>query len=142
VSDELHGDLPQLAGEAARAGVAIYTINARGTAGVGGRVLPDSSVDRGTLSTFSDSSQEALDVLAAETGAIAFRNSDNYRAALAEIASDTSTYYVLAYSPVNTALDGRFRRIELRTKWADVNLRARRGYVASPLPPRRTVRGR
>jgi VWFA-related protein len=122
--------------------VAIYTINARGTAGVGGRVLPDASVDRGTLSTFSDSSQEALDVLAAETGAIAFRNTDNYRAAFAEIASDTSTYYVLAYSPVNTALDGRFRRIELRTKWAGVDIRARRGYVASPLPPRRSVRGR
>lgn len=138
--DELRAQLPQIAGQAARAGIAIYTLNARGTAGVGGRILPDASVDRGTLSTFGDTSQEGLDVLAAETGAVAFRNSDNYGAALAAVASDTSTYYVLAYSPANAALDGKFRRIELRTKWAGVNVRARRGYVASPLPPRRTVR--
>jgi VWFA-related protein len=138
--DELRAQLPQIAGQAARAGIAIYTLNARGTAGVGGRILPDASVDRGTVSTFGDTSQEGLDVLAAETGAVAFRNTDNYHAALSSVAADTGTYYVLAYAPVNTALDGKFRRIELRTKWAGVDVRARRGYVASPLPPRRAVR--
>lgn len=138
--DDLRAELPQIAGEAARAGIAIYTLNARGTSGVGGRILPDASVDRGTLSTFGETRQEGLDVLAAETGGIAFRNSDNYRLSLSSIASDTSTYYVLAYAPVNTALDGKFRRIELRAKWAGTNVRARRGYVASPLPARRAVR--
>lgn len=138
--DDLRAELPQLAGQAARAGIAIYTLNARGTAGVGGRILPDASLDRGSVSTFGETSQEGLDVLAAETGAVAFRNTDNYNAALSSVASDTSTYYVLAYSPENTTLDGKFRRIELRTKWAGVSVRARRGYVASPLPPRRAVR--
>ena len=138
--DELRAQLPQIAGQAARAGIAIYTLNARGTAGVGGRILADASVDRGTISMFGDSSQDGLDVLAAETGAIAFRNTDNYHAALSSVAADTSTYYVLVYAPVNTTLDGKFRRIELRTKWAGVDVRARRGYVASPLPPRRAVR--
>jgi VWFA-related protein len=138
--DDLRAQLPQVAGQAARAGIAIYTVNARGTIGVGGRILPDASVDRGSLSTLGDLSQEGLDVLAAETGAVAFRNSDNYTAALGAVASDTSTYYVLAYAPSNLALDGKFRRIELKTKWAGVDVRARRGYVASPLPPRRNVR--
>ena len=138
--DELRAELPQLAGQAARAGIAIYSLNARGTTGVAGQIQPDATVDRGTLSTFGDSSQEGLDVLAAGTGAVAFRNTDNYRAALSSVASDTSTYYVLAYAPANTLLDGKFRRIELRTKWAGVDVRARRGYVASPLPPRRSVR--
>ena len=123
----------------ARAGIAIYTLNARGPAGVGGRILPDASVERGTLSTFGESAQEGLDVLAAETGAVAFHNTDNYGSALTAVSSDTSTYYVLAYSPLNTALDGTFRRIELRTNWAGVDVRARRGYVASPLPPRRAT---
>ena len=139
-AEDLRGELPQIAGEAARAGIAIYTVNARGTSGVGGRILPDASVDRGALSTFGETGQEGLDVLAAETGGIAFRNTDNYRSLLASIASDTSTYYVLAYAPVNSVLDGKFRRIELKTKWAGVDVRARRGYVASPLPPRRTIR--
>jgi VWFA-related protein len=138
--DDLRPRLPQVAGQAARAGIAIYTLNARGTMAVGGRILPDASVDRGTLSTYGESAQEALDVLAAETGAVAFRNSDNHAAALGAVASDTSTYYVLAYAPTNLALDGKFRRIELKTKWAGVDVRARRGYVASPLPPRRNVR--
>jgi VWFA-related protein len=138
--DDLRAQLPQMAGEAARAGIAIYTLNARGTSGVGGRILPDAAVERGTLSTFSETSQEGLDVLAAETGAVAFRNSDNYRTALTAIAADTSTYYVLAYAPANTVLDGKFRRIQLKTKWTGVDVRARRGYVASPLPPKRNVR--
>ena len=138
--DDLRAQLPQIAGHAARAGIAIYTLNARGTAGAAGRIMPDASVERGTVSTFGETSQDGLDLLAAETGAVAFRNTDNYRAALDAVASDTSTYYVLAYSPANGVLDGRFRRIELRTKWGGVQVRARRGYVATPLPPRRTVR--
>jgi VWFA-related protein len=138
--DELRAELPQIAGQAARAGITVYTLNARGTAGVGGRIIPDASVTRGMLSTFGDTSQEGLDLLAAETGGLAFRNTDNYRSALASIASDTSTYYVLAYAPTNPVLDGKFRRIELRPKWSSVEVWARRGYVASPLPPRRPVR--
>ena len=138
--EDMRAELPQLSGQAARAGITIYTVSARGTAGVGGRILPDASVARGTLSTFGDTSQEGLDLLAAETGGLAFRNSDDYRAALSSVAADTSTYYVLAYSPTNPILDGKFRRIELRPKWSGVEVRSRRGYVASPLPPRRTVR--
>ena len=138
--DDLRAQLPQVAGHAARAGIAIYTLNARGTAGAAGRIMPDASVERGTVTTFGDTSQEGLELLAAETGAVAFRNSDNFRAALDAVAADTSTYYVLAYSPSNSALDGKFRRIVLRTKWAGMQVRARRGYVATPLPPRRAVR--
>jgi VWFA-related protein len=138
--DDLRAELPRIAGQAARAGITIYTLNARGTAGVGGRILPDASVARGILSTLGEGSQDGLDLLAAETGGLAFRNTDNYRASFASIASDTSTYYVLAYAPTNPILDGKFRRIQLRPKWSGVEVRARRGYVASPLPPRRPVR--
>lgn len=138
--EDIRAELPQISGQAARAGITIYTVNARGTMGVGGRILPDASVARGMLSTFGETTQEGLDLLAVETGGLAFRNSDNYSAALTSIASDTSTYYVLAYTPTNPVLDGKFRRIELRPKWSGVEVRARRGYVASPLPPRRPVR--
>ena len=59
---------------------------------------------------------------------------------LTQLAADTSTYYVLAYSPENTTLDGKFRRITLKVKWEGLSVRARRGYVASPLPPAKQLR--
>lgn len=138
--DEIRSQLPQIAGEASRAGVTIYTINARGTAGTGGRIVADASVNAGSLSTYGDSSEEGLDILSVETGGIAFRHSDNFAAALTAVASDTSTYYVLAYSPQNATLDGKFRRIQLKTKWGGLTVRARRGYVASPLPAPKPIR--
>jgi hypothetical protein len=67
------------------------------------------------------------------------RRRDDFRVALDDVATDTSTYYVLAYSP-ETALDGKYRRIVLKTKWAGLMVRARRGYVASPLPASKSLR--
>ena len=83
---------------------------------------------------------EALDVLSAETGGMTLRNRDDFGGALADVATDTSTYYVLAYAPENSVLDGKYRRIVLKTKWAGLNVRARRGYVASPLPASKQLR--
>jgi VWFA-related protein len=138
--DDLRSALPQIAGQAARAGITIYAVNVRGTLGVAGRILADASIPRGSLSTQGDSSEEGLDVLAAETGGVSIRHTDNFAHALDSIAQDTSTYYVLAYSPANTNLDGKFRRIELRTKWQGLEVRARRGYLATPLPTPKSIR--
>jgi VWFA-related protein len=138
---DVRSELPRIAGQASRAGVTIYTVDARGTSGAGGRILPNASVAAGSLSLHGDTSEEGLEVLAAQTGGLAFRNSDQLTAELAAVAEDTSTYYVLAYAPENTVLDGKYRAIELKTKWAGLTVRARRGYVASPLPAPRTTRG-
>ena len=137
---DVRSELPQIAGQASRAGVTVYTVDARGTEGAGGRVPPDASMSMGTLSLYGDTSGEGLDILAAQTGGLAFRHSDNLNSQLAAVASDTSTYYVLAYAPANTALDGKYRAIELKTKWTGVSVRAKRGYVASPLPAARGTR--
>jgi VWFA-related protein len=137
---DVRSQLPQIAGQASRAGVTIYTVNARGTQGSGGRIVPDASVALGTFSLHGDTSEEGLDILAGQTGGVAYRHSDDLATELKLVASDTSTYYVLAYSPENTVLDGKFRKIELKTKWAGLTVRARRGYVASPLPPPKQLR--
>ena len=139
-TQDVRSQLPQVAGQASRAGVTIYTVNARGTQGSGGRIMPDAGVSRGTFSLVGDTAEEGLDILASQTGGVAYRHSDDLSAELKLVASDTSTYYVLAYSPENTALDGKFRKIELKTKWAGLTVRARRGYVASPLPPPKQLR--
>jgi VWFA-related protein len=138
--DDIRSTLPQLAGQAARAGITMYSLNLRGTLGVGGRILADASAPRGSLSTQGDSSEQGLDVLAAETGGMSIRYTDDFARALGEIARDTSTYYVLAYSPADATLDGKFRRIELKTKWKGLEVRARRGYIATPLPTPKAIR--
>jgi VWFA-related protein len=138
--DDARSSLPVLAGQAARAGVTIYAIDARGTsARTGVSAAADPSLLGAGLSGAGDTGDEALDILAAETGGVALRHRDNFRAALDDVASDTSTYYVLAYSP-ETALDGKYRRIVLKTKWAGLTVRARHGYVASPLPASKSLR--
>lgn len=138
--DDVRGTLPVVAGQAARAGITIYSLDARGTAAAGNRAPPDASLRTAGLGTFGDTKDEGLDVLSSETGGVTFRHSDDFRRALNEVASDTSTYYVLAYSPENTTMDGKFRRIALRVKWEGVTVRARRGYVATPLPAPKQLR--
>jgi VWFA-related protein len=139
--DDARSSLPLVAGQAARAGVTIYCIDTRGGAARSG-VAPaaDPTVHGAGLSGFGDTSDEGLDILAGETGGLTMRHRDDFRAALTDVATDTSTYYVLAYAPENTVLDGKYRRITLKTKWAGLNIRARRGYVASPLPPTKQIR--
>jgi hypothetical protein len=43
--------------------------------------------------------------------------------------TDNSTYYVLAYYPPADKKDGKFHRIEVRTKRPGLTVRARRGYI-------------
>jgi VWFA-related protein len=140
-ANDARSTLPVLAGQAARAGVTIYAIDARGrSARSGVSAAADPSVQGAGLSGFGDTNDEALDVLSAETGGMTVRNRDDFGRALADVATDTSTYYVLAYSPENSVLDGKYRRIVLKAKWAGLNVRARRGYVASPLPATKQLR--
>ena len=139
-ADDARSSLPVLAGQAARAGVTIYAVDARGRAARSGvSAAGDPSMQGAGLSGFGDTSDEALDILAAETGGMTLRHRDDFRGALDDVATDTSTYYVLAYSP-DTALDGKYRKIVLKTKWAGLTVRARRGYVASPLPASKPLR--
>jgi len=137
---DVRSELPIIAGKASRAGVTIYTVDARGTAGAGGRTVADASVPLGSLSMIGDTSEEGLNLLATETGGLTIRHTDDMASALNTVASDTSTYYVLAYSSDNATLDGRYRKIDLRTTWKGLSIRARAGYVATPLPTPRQVR--
>lgn len=140
--DEIRSDLPNVGGQASRAGVTIYALDARGTSAQGGVTMGDPSMQRNGLSGFGDTTDEALDVLAAETGGMTVRHTDDYARAFADVANDTSTYYVLAYAPENQSLDGTFRRIQLKVKWQGLSVRARRGYVATPLPAPRQIRSK
>ncbi|MCW5965762.1 MAG: VWA domain-containing protein [Bryobacterales bacterium] len=49
-----------------------------------------------------------------------------------QVAHDIRNQYVLGYTPTNEALDGGFRRIEVRAKGRGLTVRTRTGYYASP----------
>ncbi|MBI2835406.1 MAG: VWA domain-containing protein [Acidobacteria bacterium] len=129
-ADQIIAELRNTVGAAGRAGVAIYAIDARGLNRSGDLTADAQQSDSGlnaTMDLFSDGPNS----LAVETGGYFVRNENNFARALSGIARDASTYYVLAYSPLNQSFDGRYRRVDVRVRRDGVKIRARRGYVAT-----------
>ena len=129
----------QIAAQAARNGVTIYCVDGRGSAGAG-RPLPDPSTAGRPVSTAFDTAEDGTEILAADTGGFVVRGTDDFTGAFARIAEDTSTYYVLGYQPEAFALDGKLRKIHVRVKKNGLHVRARKGYLATPLPPPKPTR--
>ncbi|HZG51737.1 MAG TPA: VWA domain-containing protein [Pyrinomonadaceae bacterium] len=129
---------------AVRAGVVVYTLDARGlTADVGG--VPDASSDAapdlaGQLSAGSlneaAARQEPLRLIAEDTGGRALLNTNALTDALAKAFKETSVYYLLAWRPESAEQRGRkFQRIEVSVKGrAEVSVHVQRGYYTTPPP--------
>jgi len=83
---------------------------------------------------------DAMHILAENTDGIAILNTNDIGAGLKRIVDDVSAYYLLRYYSTNTAHDGRFRRIDVKTSAKDLQLRARRGYYAPSDKSSRDVR--
>jgi VWFA-related protein len=127
---------------AARAGVVVYTLDARGlTAEVSG--VPDASSDAapdpaGQLAAGSlndaTARQEPLRIIAEETGGRALLNTNDLSDALAKAFKETSVYYLLAWRPAEAEQrGGKFRRIEVSVRdRADVSVHVQRGYYTTP----------
>ena len=131
------GAVERLAGQAARAGVTIYSIDGRGVRSVTGDT--DAVSTGPARSTLFDSGEEGPAILTSGTGGFVVRNIDDMTRAFDMVARDTSTYYVLGYSPTNTNMNGKFRKIEVKTRIDGATVRARKGYMATALPPQRPL---
>lgn len=125
------------AARAARAGVTMYVIDGRGLVTQTG--TPDVLSTGGARSTVFDTGEDGPSILAAGTGGFVVRNLDDMARAFNMVARDTSTYYVIGYAPANTKMDGKFRRIEVKSTRPGVKVRARKGYIATALPPQRAI---
>lgn len=68
--------------------------------------------------------------LAKDTGGKAFLNTNDLNGAMQKAISDGSHYYTLTYSPTNRKMDGKFRKIEVKTSGGKYDLSYRRGYNA------------
>jgi len=96
-------------------------------------------VDPGGLTTamgldvllHNDSMREVAE---ATSGVAVGVNTNDFSRGFATIVQDASAYYLLGYSPVHDALDGKFYSIKVRVNRRDVTVRARRGYYALPTP--------
>jgi VWFA-related protein len=127
-----------LVGAATRANVNIYSVDPRGLTMLGEEGIqlqglpPDAPTDLSNSGLMNELriAQDSLRVLADETGGFAAVNSNDFARAYSRILEESSTYYVLGYYPTNDRRDGRFRKIQVRVKRPDLQVRARRGYVA------------
>lgn len=120
----------QLLQRANRANVSFYPVDPRGTVAFDEPIGPDKppppAVDAARLA----SRQSSLKELAENTDGFWVLNTDRINQALERLVADTRSYYLLGYYSTNLRLDGKFRRISVRVKRPDVEIRARPGYLA------------
>jgi len=129
---------------AVRANVAFYPIDARGLSALvpGGDATQAAAVGNNLYSGAGQRSlkenfnnqQETLATLALDTGGKAMLDSNDLTEGMRQVQQDFASYYVLSYVSTNPAIDGRYRRIQVKLAARDAGLRAkidyRQGYYA------------
>lgn len=134
--------LRRITDAAARTGVVIYTMEARGLmtgmpdASVEMRADPSGRVATAALGEIS-TEQEPLRTLAADTGGRALLNTNSLSAGIKNTLQETSDYYLLAWRPEGEVKgNGKFHRIEASIKGhPELSVRVRRGFFdAAPGP--------
>ncbi len=145
-------------GEANRANVSFYAVDARGLtsaslldssksmmegaasasrAGVyssGGRAVSTSEVRSGENAEGSlrANAQGTLQTLSEETGGLLIANTNDLKEGVQRVGEDIRGYYELTYSPKQIQYDGKFRSITVKVSRPDVSVQSRSGYFAVP----------
>ena len=113
---------------------AVYEANAKEIAEKRGQLqLRDQMRQMQTGSVARDSNHSVMDQLAKDTGGQAFYNTNGLNDALTRVVNNGTRYYSLAYSPSNSTMDGKYRRIQVKLLKGKDNLAYRRGYYADDL---------
>jgi VWFA-related protein len=126
--------------EAAKANLAIYSVDTRGLQAL----PPVGDASKGSLrgtSAYSGAaataqlsanfgSQETLSTLSADTGGKAFFDSNDFAPAFQQVQHDTEAYYILGFHSTNAARDGSYRHLTIKVDRNDVKLEFRPGYYA------------
>lgn len=128
---------------AGRAGVVIYTLDARGLINEGVDVTNNRPIDSKGLMSGSGigetaASQDGLNALARDTGGRPFRNTNApMHEFVDKVLDETSNYYLLAWRPDNEEQKrGKFNHISVAiTDRPDLTVRLRGGYFKSAAQP-------
>lgn len=133
--------LQRVTSAAARSGVVIYAMDARGLVASLGDGSMESAFDpSGRLDRAGHgellASQDALNALASDTGGRAIFNTNALEPGLRGALKDTALYYLLAWKP-DSQSSQRFHHIEVRVVGKpELNVRVRRGFNdIEPEPP-------
>ena len=125
---------------AARANLAIYSVDARGLQAL----PPGGDASQGSLrgnSAYSGSavtaqfnanfsSQETLATLSSDTGGKAFFDANDFGPAFQQVEHDTEAYYIIGFHSSDQRRDGAYRHLTIRVNRPDVTLEYRPGYYA------------
>ena len=134
-------DLQVIADAAARSGVVLYTIDARGLvatpaigdARVGGSY--DITSNPGARERIEmralEAARDGLNALALDTGGLPFFNRNDLEGSLKRVLEDSATYYRLGFEPQSSPGDDRFHKLEVRIRGrSGLRVRAASGYFA------------
>lgn len=138
--EDARGQVENVAAHAARSGITIYSIDGRGLIN---RMAqnPDVTMMERARSTTFDTGEDGPTILAEGTGGFTVRGIDDIKRAFGLIVRDTSTYYVIGYQPDNAKMDGKVRKIQVKTSLPGARVRARKSYAATKLPPQEALWG-
>ena len=131
--------LKEVTDAAVRAGVVIYSLDARGlissTDVTSNRADPEGKLSRSNIGEIT-SSQDALTALASDTGGRAVLNTENLGDGINRAVRETSNYYLLSWRPdTEEQKSGGFKRIEISIlNRPDVSVRLPKGYLTNPSP--------
>jgi VWFA-related protein len=128
---------------AARTGVVVYTMDARGTfndpvVDAGSNRFPDgmaSGTQAQNPTMENGAMQEPLHIIAEDTGGRAIINSNSFKDAFQQAINETADYYLLAWRPETDDARGGRARIKVIVKdRPDLRVRVRRNYYVPPKP--------
>ena len=137
------GRIRRITDAAGRAGVVIYTLDARGIISESLDVTNNRPIDSKGMTASSttgeiSASQDGLNALAGDTGGRAYRNTNAPMSEWVEkVLDETANYYLVAWSPDSDEQKrGRFKNIEVSIVGRpDLTVRLRRSYFQmAPLP--------
>ncbi|HMV83339.1 MAG TPA: VWA domain-containing protein [Blastocatellia bacterium] len=140
-SNGRHFDVRRITDAATRAGVVIYSLDTRGLIAMPAsmdasqRGFPETGALAGARMRIENSSIEAerdgMFALAKDTGGDAIFNNNDINAGLQKVLNDTETYYLLAFEPLVSYRDGRYRKLDIRIpSRPELKVRTRKGYFA------------
>ncbi|MGH9874904.1 MAG: VWA domain-containing protein [Pyrinomonadaceae bacterium] len=138
--------LQRITSAAARSGVVIYSMDARGLVATIGDISTEVEFDiSGRLQRANSgelhASQDSLNALAVDTGGKAFRNTNSLEPGLARALKETSAYYLLAWKPDRESRQSKFRRIEVKVVGRpDLTVQVRRGFFDREPEPNKTAK--
>ncbi len=139
-------DLQVIADAAARSGVVLYTIDARGL--VATSAIGDARVGGGYDITSNpgareriemravQSARDGLNALALDTGGLALFDRNDLPGSLRRVLEDSATYYRLGFEPRDPPRDGGFHKITVRVRGrSGLRVRTASGYFARGSAP-------